>query len=106
MKSNQKYQVALSKLDDEFFVSEDILKDLETYVCELYGKKDYLSVNEARIRIFKGGKHDDLCLPPNKDSLMKHINRANYQAGIYMCCMLQNPEIPSPVGNGWGKNYI
>ena len=53
--------------------------------------------------MFKGGKHDDLCLPPNKDSLMKYINCANYQVGIYKRCMSQNPEIPLPVGNGWKK---
>ena len=53
--------------------------------------------------MFKGGKHDDLCLPHNKDSHMKHINRTNYQAGIYKRCMSPKPEIPSPVGNGWKK---
>ena len=37
---------------------------------------------------------------------MKHKNRANYQAEIYKHFMSQNPEIPSPVGNGWKKNYI
>ena len=34
---------------------------------------------------------------------MKHKNRANYQAEIYKHFMSQNPEIPSPVGNGWKK---
>ena len=53
MKSNKKYQVALSKLGDEFSVSEDILKDLETYVGNLvwlqqfevyvYTEKSFLS---------------------------------------------------------------
>ena len=103
MKSNQKHQMALTKLGDEFTVSEDILNDLEAYVCELYGQKDCLSVNEARVKMFKCGKYDDLSLPPNQDSLFKHINRANFQAGILKRCMLPNPEIPSPIGNGWKK---
>ena len=103
MKSNKKYQVALSKLGDEFSVSEDILKDLETYVCELYVQKVYLSVNETRVRIFICGKHDDLCLPSNKKSLMKHINRVKYHAGIHKHCMSQKPKIPLLVGNGWEK---
>ena len=77
MKSIKKYQVVLSKLD-EFSISEDILKTLETYVCEVYGQEDCLSVNEAHVRMFKGGKHDDLCLPLNKDSLMMYIDCANY----------------------------
>ena len=43
--------------------------------------------------------------PPNHDALLKHTQRANYQAAIYMYMYKRSfepyPEIPSPVGNGW-----
>ncbi|KAJ8039233.1 hypothetical protein HOLleu_16883 [Holothuria leucospilota] len=40
-------------------------------------------------------------MPPNADSLDKHILRANYQAAIHKRSLEQLPEIPSPVGHGW-----
>ena len=53
-------------LDRDLINAANVIKVLETYVYELYGQKDCLSVNEARVRMFKDGKHDDLCLPSNR----------------------------------------
>ena len=43
-------------------------------------------------------------MPPNRDSLHKHIQRANFQAAIYKRCLQQDPDIPSPVGHWWKMN--
>lgn len=74
---------------------------MEAYTCELYGQKECRNVNDARVRLFKLGKHDDLSLPPNQDSLQKHVERANFQAAIYKQCLIPNQEIGEPENNGW-----
>ena len=40
-------------------------------------------------------------VPPNKDSLLEHIQRANFQSAIYKRSLQQRPDIPSPVDYGW-----
>ena len=40
-------------------------------------------------------------MPPNKDSLLKHIQRANFQSAIYKRSLQQRPDIPSPVDCSW-----
>ena len=40
-------------------------------------------------------------MPPNHDSLIKHIPRANFQASIHKRSLLQHQNLPSPEGNGW-----
>ena len=32
--------------------------------------------------------------------LVKHVQRANYQAEIWRC-LEQDPHVPSPIGRGW-----
>lgn len=44
---------------------------------------------------------DAKCLPPCRNSLRYHTNRANYQAAIWRRTMEPNPETPSPNGFGW-----
>ena len=40
-------------------------------------------------------------MPLNRDSLHKHIQRANFQAAIYKRCLQQHADILSPVGHEW-----
>ena len=40
-------------------------------------------------------------LPPTKDSLRKHVMRANYQAAVWRRSLVQDQDLPSPIGNGW-----
>ena len=67
----------------------------------LYGDKRSSSVNECRYALFKAGKCSDEVLPPTGDSLLKHVERANYQAGTWSRCLTAKMTIPSPIGNGW-----
>ena len=89
-----------SQVGSTFEVGEGLLSQAEEFVCSLYGK-ELKQVNDARTALFKTGKHMDDTLPPNKDSLEKHLHRANYQAGIYHRCLEGNPSIPSPNDHGW-----
>ena len=58
-------------------------EDPEGYTCELYGQNECRDVYESRYTMFKTGSYADNCLPPNKDSLNKHIQHTNYQDAIY-----------------------
>ena len=40
-------------------------------------------------------------MPPNQDSLHKHIQRANFQTAIYKQSLIPNQDIPAPEENGW-----
>ena len=57
-------------------------------------------VNILRHEMFlsKRVEVDSSTLPPCEDSLKQHIQRANYQAGVW-----RGPDIPEPDGHGWIK---
>lgn len=70
-------------------------------MCHLYGQVDCTDINKARYNLFRLGKHSEEQLPPTKDSLGKHLMRANYQAAVWRRSLEQLQELPGPVGNGW-----
>lgn len=76
-------------------------KQIEKFVCSLYGKNDLDSVNDARYDIFKFSYKTGTTLPPNLDSLICHTRRANYQAAIHRRCLQRMINAPSPTAYGW-----
>ena len=52
MKSNEVFQEIFAELGRENSASVNLLLGLERFVCNLYGEKRLLSVNEARRAIF------------------------------------------------------
>ena len=92
---------AFQLLGETFAVSEDTVVTIEAFVCSLYGQKDCSKVNEARYILFFTANQEENTMPPNKDSLLKHIQRANFQSAIYKRSLQQRPDIPSPVDYGW-----
>ena len=100
MLGEHKFVDFFSQVGRTFEVDEGLVSKSEEFVCSLYGQ-DLKHVNDARTALFKTGKHMDDTLPPNKDSLEKHLLRANYQAGIHHRCLEPNPSIPSPNSHGW-----
>lgn len=91
-----------SELDKNWVATEELIDNLEEFVCVLYGKK-MSSIDTLRHQLFcaKGGKVDPEQLPPCKSSLALHIRRANYQACVWRRALNANPRIPSPNGHGW-----
>ena len=75
-------------------------------MCELYGSKCD-EVNEARYELFhkkysKQNKLIDLALlPPCKNVLEKHLQRANYVSRLWKCCGIANTDYPPPGQHGW-----
>ena len=76
----------------------------EAFKCRLYApKSSSTKVNYLRYDMFcaKRGEMQSYQLPPCRGSLVKHAQRANYQAAIWRRCLEQDPKVPSPVGRGW-----
>ena len=87
-------------------LSQEILDDLQAFTCCMYAPTTKTTkVNQLRYELFfaKRGEVDSGALPPCDDSLMQHIRRANYQAGIWRRCLVSKPDIPEPDGNGWTR---
>jgi 5'-3' exonuclease len=95
------YQETLGELGMQHDLSENLFNEVQKYVCHLYGQADCIDVNTARYNLFRLGKHSDELLPPTKDSLKKHVMRANYQAAVWRRSLEQLQDLPTPVGKGW-----
>ena len=80
------------RLGEDFDVDESIQLNLESLTCMLYG---------ARYDLFRMGKFSDAALPPNKDCLLQHIQRASYQAAIWKRAIVPIIDTPSPTNHGW-----
>ena len=75
---------------------------IEKLFCHLYGMPEENEINDARYREFCKNKiPEPHQLPPTKDELLQHVKRANYQSFIWKRALHANPDIRSPVGNGW-----
>jgi hypothetical protein len=71
------------------------------YVCHLYGFEALSDVNSIRCQLFKSGKYNEELLPPNEDSLLQHIRRANYQCYIWRNAAQPMLDLPSFFDHGW-----
>ena len=49
----------------------------------------------------KRGEAESSLLPPCRDCLQLHIQRANYQTAVWRNCLEGQPDIPEPKGHGW-----
>ena len=97
-------QQTLSQLGEDWHVSQDLFLKLEIFACRLYGcKLQDPKVNELRYNLFcsKKGELESHQPPPCSDCLLKHAQRANYQAAIWKRSLIREANIPSPVGLGW-----
>ena len=101
MVASPEFAKCFSKLGKDFPPSEDLVDELNKFACLMYGDKTSTNVNECRYELFKSGKCSDDVLPPTCDSLVQHINRANFQAASWCECLSAEVNLPSPVGNGW-----
>lgn len=88
----------------EFSFDEQFGNEVEVAVCKLYKAKNETSVNVLRYNMFRLGKFSDSSLPPNKDCLVKHIQRANYQAAVWKRSTSCSIDAPNPASHGWKLN--
>jgi hypothetical protein len=90
-----------ASLGVDWVVSQDLLCELERFVCLLYGYPTQTSINDVRYQVFKGKSSSEAAMPPNQDCLIQHSQRAGYQAAIHRRCLDSLIEAPSPVEHGW-----
>lgn len=103
--AKKEYHRMFQELGENWVISEDLMMQLEAFVCDIYGAKKGISdVNQCRYAVFcaKKGEAESHQLPPCQDSLRKHCLRANYQAAVWKNS-LRNNDVPSPVGHGWSQ---
>ena len=100
-KTNEENQFTFANLGNETNPSEELKKQLQNFVCHLYGYKGYSEINSIRFEIFKSGKYDEELPPPNQDSLDQHIKRANLQCFIWRHATQTTLNIPSFCSHGW-----
>ena len=83
MMKKERYVKALVDLGSSWELSDETLKNIEEFVCELYVKKCN-DVDLLRYDLYcaKGDKVEPEALPPYRSSLKLHIFRANYQSTI------------------------
>ena len=91
---------AMQLLGQDFEVSDELVVLCEQFVACLYNKPDVDEINERRYRLFCTNPSKSASLPPTKDALYWHIQRANYQAALLRRALSVDP-FPSPDGYGW-----
>lgn len=94
-------------------LSDEVFGKLEQFTCAMYAcsrsnknrSVGGTSVNELRYQLFcaKRGEVESSQLPPCRDCLFLHTQRANYQAALWKRCLESKPNIPSPSEHGWTK---
>ena len=99
---SDKYIFAIQALGEDIVVDEITTNIIEKLFCHLYGMPEENEINDARYCKFCKNKiPEPHQLPPTKDELLQHVKQANYQSFIWKRTLHANPDIPSPVGNGW-----
>ena len=96
LKTSRNIQNMFSRLGEEWELQPELMNELEVFTCLLYAPKgSSVKFNELRYNLFcaKKGEIESHQLPPCRDCLGKHAQRANYQAGIWKRCL-------SSIGNG------
>ena len=104
------------KLGEAWFLSEDVIKDIEGFTCLMYGYPRESSVNAVRSIMLKKmvGQNNTLTvksridlarLPPCNSALIPHIQRVNHRAALYKRAQERNIQAPNPsnAGQGWDE---
>ena len=105
-------------MGESWEVSDDLVTEIERFVCVLYGgvKTKLSSVDELRAFMLKVKCDENYSLsviknvdfaafPPSRACLIEHIRRVNYQVRIWKMANIPIYEIPKPSdGHGWLEN--
>jgi hypothetical protein len=75
---------------------------VEQFVCNLYGSPGLQTVDSARLNMFSKANTDLELLPPTRDALELHVQRANYQAKIWLQAEMETIVVTLPP-DAWKK---
>ena len=97
--------LGLMELGERFDMPAATRTKTTELVCRMYQpKSEVVDINILRYKIFCRTPKQNDGLPPCKDSLDHHIDRANYQCAIWKRAREAHPHIPSPVNHGWSQD--
>ena len=86
-------------------LTERTLTDVESFICRLYSNNENnTNINDVHFKMFLKGYKEPEKLPPIRSSLKLHIKRTHHQCTIWLSSLIAQPDISSPVGNGWNKD--
>ena len=95
----------MAKLGTTLRPSDETMKAIEKFVCELYVPNTSLTtVKDLRWWLFRKKQAQSERLPPTQGALHQAVLRAHYQAMVWNNDVVANPDIPSPENYGWEKN--
>ena len=110
LKQLKKDEVAIDafvQLGTSWNVDQSLTSKLQEFTCRMYAASSKTcKVNILRHEMFlsKRGEVDSSThTHPCEDSLKQHMQRANYQAGVWRGALMPMPDIPEPDGHGWIK---
>ncbi len=81
----------------------ELVTGVQEFVCALYGKPAAKNVNALRHQLFASTRAaaDSRRLPPSKNALWHHVQRANFQCYVWKQACTQGAELANPEGHGW-----
>jgi len=85
LSTNSEIKCTFLEMGLEWELSSELMDRLEAFTCLLYAPKaSSKKVNDLLYHLFcaKKGEIESHQLPPCRDCLVKHAQRANYQAGV------------------------
>ena len=106
LEKSSRFQRTFSRLGDEWELSDQLVSELEEYVCYLYGSRSK-DINLVQYNIYtkkytNENKIIDMCsLPPCRSVLKLHSMRANYVAAVWKRSTSPNIEMPLITSSGW-----
>jgi len=102
---SENVQTAFAALGTQDPLSNAVVANIHTFVCQLYCPRTAITdVGELRWWLFSKRQMQDCKLPPTVAALEKHINRANYQAMIWVNDITAMPDLPAPFTHGWKQD--
>ena len=102
MMKKEGYVKALVDLGSPWEISDETLKNIEAFVCELYGKKcNDVDLLKYDLYCAKAGKVEPEALPPCRSSPKLHIFRENYKSAIWRRAVFPVPQVPPPHDCVW-----
>lgn len=123
LEKNDGAQEVLSRIGNWHEISDADIQVIESFVCSIYGKKTFMSVDEARLDMFlnkykpKGNndslvdhmkKMDASSLPPCSNVLLEKMKRTSYVTSLWQSCVLADAPLDDPLSFGWlmhGERY-
>ena len=104
IKSDAQCQQAMKALGESFEPTDHLYSLCEAYTCKLYGQEDGDDINKLRYKLFITKSGASQSLPPCRESLRQHINRANFVAAVWKQADTGTISPPPPTCHGWILN--